>query len=125
MPMLDRYLWTHRLLLLFVPEPSSPEFVDQWTSLYRHQDALAERDLLVLSLFAEEVGDVDGEPIEPEEADALRQRFRVKPTHAAAVLVGKDGTEKKRWPMPLAVDALLATIDAMPMRQQEKRDRES
>jgi hypothetical protein len=39
----------------------------------------------------------------------------------AVVLVGKDGGEKRRSNDVVAVEELFAQIDAMPMRQSERR----
>lgn len=118
---LQSYQGKKRLLLLFVPEPSSTEYVQQWQLLYTRHADLEDRDLVVISLFEEEVGDVDGEPVEPEEADTLRAQFRVKMGMAAALLIGKDGTEKRRFPMPVDPEALFRLIDSMPMRKDEMR----
>lgn len=120
---LKAYQGTSRLLLLFVPGPSYDEFIGQWQVLYRHEDGLQARDLRVISLFEDDVGDVDGEPIYEDEAAQLRQQFRVKDNMSVAILIGKDGKEKHRLPMPVDPDKLFGLIDAMPMRQQEMRER--
>ena len=39
------------------------------------------------------------------------------------VLIGKDGTQKKRWNLFPSNDELYSLIDAMPMRQFEMRER--
>ena len=41
----------------------------------------------------------------------------------AAILVGKDGTEKFRSDEPVRPETLFGLIDAMPMRRREVRDR--
>jgi hypothetical protein len=53
------------------------------------------------------------------EGATLRRRFGG--TRFRAILVGKDGEEKISSDLPLDRDALLPTIDAMPMRRQEMR----
>lgn len=121
---LNRFQWKKRLLLLFAPDASDPGYIAQWDVLNRHQAALKDRDVLILSFFEEDGGDLDGEPIDEADADAVRQRFRVKRNMAMAILIGKDGTEKRRDPLPAPMDQVIALIDSMPMRQQEmKRDR--
>ena len=70
--------------------------------------AAAERDL-VLATYD------DATP----EGATLRRRFGG--TRFRAILVGKDGEEKISSDLPLDRDALLPTIDAMPMRRQEMR----
>jgi hypothetical protein len=38
------------------------------------------------------------------------------------ILVGKDGTEKRRNAAPVTARSIFDTIDAMPMRQREMRE---
>ena len=119
---LKDYQWKNRLLLLFVPDPGYEEYVQQWQTLYQREADLEDRDLLVASIFEEEVGDIDGDPIEEEDSEALRRQFRVKRDHIVAVLIGKDGTEKRRVRLPADLDALFELIDSMPMRKREQDD---
>jgi len=121
---LTPFRWKNRLLLLFVPDASAPEYVEQWDALNRHWTALIERDLLVVSIFETDGGDIDGEEISEADADALRGQFKVKEGWAAAILIGKDGTEKQRYPMPADPGKLMGLIDTMPMRQREMREDE-
>ena len=121
---LSQFQWKNRLLLLFVPDASAQEYIDQWDALHQRWAAIVERDLLVISVFEEDGGDLDGEEISEDEADNLRQRFRIKPGWAATVLVGKDGTQKQSYPMPAKLDQVFALIDSMPMRQREQREDE-
>ncbi|MBW4517481.1 MAG: DUF4174 domain-containing protein [Timaviella obliquedivisa GSE-PSE-MK23-08B] len=46
------------------------------------------------------------------------------PGKFTVILVGKDGTEKQRSQTPIDPATIFRTIDAMPMRQQEMRDRQ-
>jgi len=48
----------------------------------------------------------------------------VAPDAFRVVLVGKDGTEKRRDAEPVAARSLFDTIDAMPMRQREMREQD-
>jgi hypothetical protein len=57
---------------------------------------------------------------------ALRERqLEVRHEHDekfSAVLIGLDGTEKKRWTGPVDPREIYAIVDEMPMRQQEMQD---
>ena len=110
---LSEFAGKNYLLLLFVPEASTPEYIDQWNLLYRNGNGVAARDLLVLSFFEEEGGDFDGDEISEADTEAIRRQFRIKTGWAAAVLVGKDGKEKARYPMPAALDAIFNAIDRL------------
>jgi hypothetical protein len=57
-----------------------------------------------------------------QEAALQERRLEVRHEHDekfSAVLVGLDGTEKKRWTGPVDPRELFAIVDEMPMRQQE------
>jgi hypothetical protein len=69
-----------------------------------HAAELAERDIVVV---------VSADP-------ALRRQFRAT-NGFAVVLVGKDGSVKLRRTSPIQFKELAATVDAMPMRQDEMR----
>lgn len=91
--MLDRFLG-EPLLILFVPDPSSEAYIEQWNRLYRHDD------LRVMSIFETEVGDINGEPIEEDESEALRRQFKVKTGYTMALFLDANGKEQKRLPLP-------------------------
>ncbi|MEO0602488.1 MAG: DUF4174 domain-containing protein, partial [Myxococcota bacterium] len=59
-----------------------------------------------------------------DRASDLRRRFDVAPEAFAVILVGLDGGEKRREAEPLDAPGLFATIDAMPMRARELRERQ-
>jgi hypothetical protein len=77
--------------------------------LTRELEELSERDIVVLT-------DTD-----PKAQSDLRTKLR--PRGFMLVLIGKDGEVKLRKPLPWSVRELTRTIDKMPMRQQEIRDR--
>mgnify|MGYP006275992019 FL=1 len=58
-------------------------------------------------------------PLTQGAARELRDRFDVATDAFAVILLGLDGTEKRRETAPLSVDDLFRTIDAMPMRRAE------
>lgn len=80
-----------------------------------HGPALEDRDLLVEFFFE------DG----PEGSSAGRGRLRVEDGSFAAVLVGRDGGEKRRWAEPVVPEGLFEIIDAMPMRRREMREKDA
>lgn len=106
----------HRLLYVFVPDTSAPLLARQ-RALLDDPVALAERDIVRI--------DVVGDTVEGATATAteLRRRFEVERADSVVVLVGKDGGVKRRDTAPIPAASLFATIDAMPMRQDERRRR--
>jgi hypothetical protein len=109
---LARYRWNARVLVVFAADEGDPQLTRQKGLLVGARHGVAERDLVVL----EAVGS-------SSEADRLRRQLGVPGGEFRAVLVGKDRGAKLTDTAAIAPDRLFATIDAMPMRRQEMRQR--
>ena len=121
---MQQYHWGKRPLLLFAVSADDPNYQKQKADLDAHAAGLAERDVVLIECLGTRNGHVyePGEPpqmLQVEDVEELRLHFDVDLNAFAAVLIGKDGTEKRREAGPVAVDALFEQIDAMPMRQEE------
>ena len=121
---LSDYRWQHRVLLIFAPSERSPVYQQQIQQWKAHLEGIRERDLKLVEVLATGESQADGQPITPAAAERLRQQFKVKTQDFLVILVGKDGTEKRRNQTPVEPSVLFRTIDAMPMRQQEMRSRQ-
>ncbi|MEP1963525.1 DUF4174 domain-containing protein [Tateyamaria sp.] len=106
---LSQFVWENRLVVIFADSPNDPNFGLQVEYLEARIDELVERDILVLT-------DTD-----PSVQTALRTKLR--PRGFMMVLIGKDGEVKLRKPFPWDVRELTRTIDKMPIRQREIRER--
>ncbi|WP_299623303.1 DUF4174 domain-containing protein [uncultured Tateyamaria sp.] len=106
---LTQFVWEKRPIIVFADSPNDPNFSLQMEYLRDRADDLAERDVVVL---------VD---TDPQAVGPLREKLR--PRGFMLVLIGKDGGVKLRKPFPWDVRELSRTIDKMPMRQREIRDR--
>ena len=106
---LSEFVWEKRPIIVFADSPNDPNFAQQMDLLRDRAQELAERDVVVLT-------DTD-----PAAEGALRLKLR--PRGFMLVLIGKDGGVKLRKPFPWDVRELSRTIDKMPMRQREIRDR--
>ncbi|WP_113910525.1 DUF4174 domain-containing protein [Roseovarius dicentrarchi] len=106
---LKQFLWINRPLVVFADSPNDPRFIRQMELLTARSDELAERDVVVLT-------DTD-----PDKRSALRDRLH--PRGFMLVLMVKDGTIYLRKPAPWDVREISRTIDKLPMRQQEIRER--
>ena len=120
---MDAYRWTNRPLLVFAPSHEHPFFAAQQERLNGHAQALRERDVVVVEIAGDQVR-VDGEPAQDLHANKLRRRYVVDRNKAAVLLVGKDGGLKVKKSDVFLAKELFETIDAMPMRLQEMRDRD-
>lgn len=106
---LDAFKWIARPVVVFAESPFDPLFRQQMDFLVERMDELAERDVIVIT-------DTD-----PAARSELRQKLR--PRAFMMALIGKDGEVKLRKPSPWDVRELSRSIDKMPLRQQEIRDR--
>ena len=109
---LARYRGTSRVLVMLASDQNDP-------NLTRHRDlntqaraGFLERNLVIVELVGSQSG-------------TAAARERLSPSQGAfrAVLVGKDGRVKQTSEHPIRPEDLFATIDAMPMRQREVRER--
>ena len=106
---LSQFVWIKRPLVVFADSPADPRFVQQMVLLNAHLDELAIRDVVVLT-------DTD-----PSAQGPLRSKLR--PRGFMLALISKDGTVLLRKPLPWDVREISRSIDKLPMRQQEIRER--
>ncbi len=125
---LAAYVDHNRVLLVFAPADTDVRFEQQMGLLSHHAAALKERDLVVLpnvvhssTSSADTLRTLNSPYPTGEQQLDQRTRFHVGPGEFTVILLGKDGGEKLRQHTPIAVGGLSATIDAMPMRQEEMR----
>ena len=106
---IDAFHWLNRTVVVFADSPNDPRYIQQIDLLKERPEALRERDVIVLT---------DTNPMAESE---LRERLR--PRGFMMVLIGKDGTIYLRKPFPWDVREISRSIDKMPLRQQEIKDR--
>ena len=100
---LDEFLWVARPVVVFADTPADPAF-------QRQIDLLA-RDVVVIT-------DTD-----PAALSDLRRKLR--PRGFMLAILGKDGGVKLRKPFPWDVREITRSIDKMPLRRQELRERQN
>ncbi len=106
---LNDFLWLARPVIVFADSPADPRFKKQMALLEALPDELRLRDVVVIT-------DTD-----PAADTPLREKLR--PRGFMLVLIGKDGTILLRKPIPWNVRELTRSIDKLPARPQEMRDR--
>lgn len=106
---LSALLWLARPVVVFADSPADPAFRTQIELLEARLDELVERDVILVT------------DTNPAAGSDLRRRLR--PRGFMLVLIGKDGGVKLRKPFPWHVRELTRSIDKIPLRQQEIRDR--
>jgi len=106
---LDSLVWKKRPVVVFADTPDDPAFIQQMAFLRERVEELAERDVIVIT-------DTD-----PAAKSALRLKLR--PRGFMLVLIGKDGGVKLRKTFPWNVREITRSIDKMPIRVQEIREK--
>lgn len=106
---LDELHWQLRAVVVFGDGDTDPLFLQQMELITSRIDELVERDVIVIA-------DTD-----PNTLSELRKRLR--PRSFMLALIGKDGGVALRKPAPWDVRELSRSIDKMPLRQQEIKNR--
>lgn len=125
---LDAHRWEHRLLFVFAPVEGADPLAIQEEEFEGSAAGFQDRDLLLVTITESARGrlqqdpEAEGQPLTSAAVNRLYDHFGVPPDVFRVVLVGKDGTEKRRDAEPVPVRSVFDTIDAMPMRQREMRD---
>jgi hypothetical protein len=125
---LSDHEWEHRLLFVFSPSMDDKQWAQQRELWSGFGEGFEDRDLRMYVVGGKESGYFymspggEARPIRASSAKELRDRFDVATESYAVVLVGKDGTEKRRDRAPIDASTIFETIDAMPMRRAEMRD---
>ena len=116
---LSDYVWQNRPLLLFAPSIADSSLQQTRDNLQPRHCELDDRDMIIGVILEQGQSRLDDQPISPTDASDLRKRYAIDRDQFAAILIGKDGSEKyRRYDVP-ELDAIFALIDGMPMRQDE------
>ena len=125
---LDAHRWEHRLLVVFASSDTADALTAQRNAFADREAGVRDRDLLLLFLKGPAEGQLfeapgtEPQPLTEAAVRRLYDHFGVPTEAFRVVLVGKDGTEKRRDAEPVSARSIFDTIDAMPMRQREMRD---
>ncbi|SNR55532.1 DUF4174 domain-containing protein [Puniceibacterium sediminis] len=106
---LSEFQWVKRPVVVFANSPADPRFVEQMQLINERLEVLNDRDVVVIT-------DTD-----PAARSAIRTQLRAR--DFMIVLLSKEGTVVLRKPTPWDVRELSRSIDKLPLRQQEIRDR--
>ena len=106
---LDDFQWIARPVVVFADTAADPRFQQQIDLLSARVGELVERDVVVIIDTA------------PEAKSSVRTKLR--PRGFMLAILAKDGTVMLRKPFPWDVREISRSIDKLPLRQQEIRDR--
>ncbi|MDZ4093374.1 MAG: DUF4174 domain-containing protein [Paracoccaceae bacterium] len=102
-------IWVKRPVVVFADSPNDPNFTRQMGFLAADPDALALRDVVVIT---------DTDPGAKSEI-----RLKLRPRGFSLVLMDKDGEPKLRKPLPWDVREITRAIDKFPDARQETLER--
>jgi hypothetical protein len=119
----SNYRWKNRVLIVFAPDTGNPFFRRQISEITSHQAGVAERDMVVIQVIGDHRAEVNGKSDSIFKVAAIRDGYGVNKKQFRTILVGKDGGEKLRSSEFIPMAEIFSTIDAMPMRQSEMRER--
>lgn len=116
---LGDYRWERRPLLVFAPTDSDPRLVETLGRIEARRCDFVSRDMVLGLVVTEGNSTLDGQAINADESQRLRDRHAIGENAFSVVLIGKDGGEKLRVNEVPDLSAIYAVIDGMPMRGRE------
>ena len=116
---LSDYLWQRRPLLLFAPSESDPQLLETMRRIAASRCDFADRDMVLGRIVTEGTSTLDGNVVDPNQAQKLFSDFGIGANTFSVVLIGKDGGEKLRVADVPDLQSIYAVIDGMPMRARE------
>ncbi|MGD8519739.1 MAG: DUF4174 domain-containing protein [Desulfobacterales bacterium] len=120
---LRQFQWKNRLLFLFTPQRSDRFFSDLLNEIMANKNEVEDRDLIVFEILESGPSFMDSVSLDAQTAAALREKFDAPPGRFTVILVGKDGGVKLKRHTGTRLNDIFALIDAMPMRQEEIRQK--
>ena len=106
---LNQFVWKKRPIVVFADNDADPRYTEQIELLMAKLHDLEERDVVVLT---------DTDPNAKSEL-----RLKLRPRGFMLAIIGKDGGVKLRKPFPWDVREITRSIDKMPMRKRELREK--
>jgi len=116
---LGDYRWERRPLLVFAPTDSDPRLVETLGRIEARRCDFVSRDMVLGLVVTEGNSTLDGQAINADESQRLRDRHAIGENAFSVVLIGKDGGEKLRVNEVPDLSVIYAVIDGMPMRGRE------
>lgn len=120
---LSQFHWKNRLLFLFAPKRSHPVFDTLHKSIAAQQAEVEDRDLLVFEILESDPSVMNSDRLDPQTAQYLRKKLDAPRGEFTVILIGKDGGVKLKRQEKIQLEDIFALIDAMPMRQEEMRQK--
>lgn len=118
----DRYLWRKRVIIVFSPQGTHPDYERQIEILQSDIEGLEERDIVRWVIIKDTIVTGEGKVLPQFGTGPFYREFEVERDVFAVLLIGKDGEIKMREGRPVSLETLYGVIDSMPMRQREMQE---
>ncbi len=119
---LSLHRWKDRLIMVVTSDTTLAVYQDQ-LKIFKEEAAGMKDRKLVLYKIAPGQYHV-GEGNHPwKRSDSLYKKLKMSDSNLEVILIGLDGTTKLRRTGILSTEELFATIDAMPMRRREMKQK--
>lgn len=118
---LSQHLWKNRVILILSED--NVAFERQILAFKTNEKGMNERSLIVYHLKPEEYQQVMPKS-DVQKSTNLFKKYKQVNTHFEVILIGLDGGIKLRQKDFLSCEKLFATIDSMPMRSSELKNRD-
>ncbi|WP_322348331.1 DUF4174 domain-containing protein [Marivirga arenosa] len=121
---IEDFKWENRVLVIYSNEYSTSLLDSQSEEIKSDLEEFKVRDLIVLILEDEIVKSLNLKKEQYLNYEQILERLNVNSEDGYQnILIGKDGGIKMRKDQPIKNEKLFATIDAMPMRKREMKDK--
>jgi hypothetical protein len=119
---LSMHKWKDRLILVLTSDTSLTIYQDQLKIFKKESAGMKERKLVLYSITPHHYHVGEGNH-QWKRSNSLYEKFKLTDSNLEVILIGLDGTTKLRRTDILPTEELFATIDAMPMRQREMKQK--
>ncbi|MBS0001304.1 MAG: DUF4174 domain-containing protein [Cyclobacteriaceae bacterium] len=109
--MISPFQHSNQLILLFAGNNRSPDYEKALLELSKDPIGLDSRDLLLFEIFQTGGIQPDGSSLSEEEAEKLRDFFKVNKSEFSIVIVDKNLQEIFRAEQPVTVKEIFSAID--------------
>ncbi|WP_375581249.1 DUF4174 domain-containing protein [Marivirga tractuosa] len=121
---LDDFQWKNRLLIIYADDQKSSQLEEQLAKISINKEGYKERELKVILLKKEKVDIWNLNENHQLDFHQIIKELKIEENQPYEnLLIGKDGGVKLRSNSPFSNEKLFNTIDAMPMRQREMKDK--
>lgn len=120
---LQKHQWENRLVLIFAENETQEVYQNQLEELISSKEGLTDRKIIIYYILPEKYKIGIYPESKWEKSDELFKKFSKNDSQFKVVLIGLDGGIKLQQNKLLSIEKLFSTIDKMPMRRIEIKNK--